>query len=64
MHIIKTEVVKKISKETVLKMPGLTRLLIESPICFKFKEKSLRECLTKLRQAVPKIKNRWNRESW
>jgi len=64
MHVIKTDVIKKISKETVVKMPGSTHLLIESPIFFEFKEKSLRECLTKLRQAVPKIKNRWNRKSW
>jgi len=64
MRVIKTNVIKKIPRTTIKKPEIGTIIIIGTPIYFEFSEKDLKDCLKKLQEEVPKIKNRRNRESW
>ncbi|MDP2855534.1 MAG: hypothetical protein Q8N90_00205 [bacterium] len=64
MRVIKTDVVKKVEKITVRPDSLGIRIALSIPVYFEFPEKKLEQCLNRLRQTTPQIKNERNRKSW
>jgi len=64
MRVIKTNTIRKVEK-TIIGPDSLgIRITLNVPVYFEFPKKKLAQCLDKLRQTTPQLKNKWNRKSW
>lgn len=64
MRVIKTDVVKKTERIIARTDRFNIRICLSIPIYFEFPEIKLKQCLKKLQQTTPQIRNKYNRQSW